>query len=203
MDFCRDKRVGDAQAVVGRRSMSVQRTIVSPARNLVLVGFMGTGKTTVGALAAERLGWAFVDTDAVVEAAAGMPVREIFAQQGEVAFRILEAHVCQAASAGTHTVISVGGGAVVNPENSRALEANGVLVLLTCERDRLIDRLEGSARRGERPLLSGDVGARIDALAASRAGVYSSIALKVDTTHLTPEEVADAVTKLLGHVMQG
>ncbi len=165
--------------------------------NLVLVGFMGTGKTTVGALVAARLGWAFVDTDAVVEAAAGMPVREIFARQGEGAFRILEAHACQAASAGTHTVISVGGGAVVNPENRRALEANGVLVLLTCERDRLIDRLEGSARRGERPLLSGDMGARIDALAASRAEVYSSIALKVDTTHLTPEEVAERMITML------
>lgn len=170
--------------------------------NLVLVGFMGTGKTTVGALVAERLGWVFVDTDAVVEAAAGMPVREIFAQQGEVAFRILEAHVCQAASAGTHTVISVGGGAVVNPETRRALEANGVLVLLTCERDRLIDRLEESANRGERPLLGGDIGARVDALAASRAGVYSSIALKVDTTHLTPEEVAERVIEV-GGILNG
>jgi shikimate kinase len=86
----------------------------------------------------------------------------------------------------------------VNPENRRALEANGVLVLLTCERDSLIDRLEGSARRGERPLLGGDVGARIDALAASRAGVYSSIALKVDTTHLTPAEVAERVIEVAG-----
>lgn len=159
---------------------------------------MGTGKTSVGALVAERLGWSFVDTDAVVEATAGMPVREIFAQQGETAFRILEAQVCRAASAGINTVISVGGGAVVNPENRRALEANGVLVLLTCERDRLVDRLEESARRGERPLLSGDVGARIDALAASRAGVYSSIALKVDTTHLTTAEVAEMVIEVGG-----
>ncbi|MEP6774230.1 MAG: shikimate kinase [Chloroflexota bacterium] len=189
--------MGDARAVVSDRL-----SVVSPARNLVLVGFMGTGKSTVGALVAERLGWAFADTDAVVEAAAGMPVREIFSQHGEVAFRILEARACQAASVGTHKVISVGGGAVVNPENRRVLEANGVLVLLTCERDRLVDRLEESARRGERPLLSGDVEARIDALTASRAEVYSSIALKVDTTHLTPEEVAERVVEV-GGILNG
>jgi 3-dehydroquinate synthase len=193
MDSCRDKKVGDTQAVVRRPSSVVHR----PDVNLVLVGFMGTGKTTVGALVAERLGWAFVDTDLLVEAEAGMPVREIFARQGEDTFRVLETHACRVAGASTHTVISVGGGAVVNPENRRALEANGVTVLLTCERDRLIERLEESARRGERPLLSGDIGAKIDALAASRAGVYSSITLKVDTTHLTAEEVAEKVIAMV------
>jgi 3-dehydroquinate synthase len=101
-----------------------------------------------------------------------------------------------AASARRRTVISVGGGAVMNPENRSMLEANGVIVLLTCERDRLIERLEGSARRGERPMLGDDLGERIDALTASRAGVYASIPLKVDTTHLAPEEVAARVIKL-------
>jgi shikimate kinase len=156
---------------------------------------MGTGKTTVGALAAERLGWSFVDTDALVEVAAGMPVAEIFATQGEAAFRALEREACREASAHQHVVISVGGGAVMDPENRRVLEASGVLVLLTCERDRLIERLEESARRGERPLLAGDIGERIDALAASRAEVYGSIATKVDTTRLTPEEVVEVVVR--------
>jgi shikimate kinase/3-dehydroquinate synthase len=192
MDFCRDKKIVETPAVA-----SDQSPVMQAGRNLVLVGFMGTGKTTVGALVAERLGWAFVDTDLLVEAEAGMPVREIFARQGEDAFRVLETHACRVAGAGTHTVISVGGGALVNPENRRALEANGVPVLLTCERDRLVERLEESARRGERPLLSGDIGAKIDSLAASRAGVYSTIALKVDTTHLTPEEVAEKVIAIV------
>jgi shikimate kinase len=165
-------------------------------QNLVLAGFMGTGKTTVGALVAEWLGWSFVDTDALVEEEAGMPVREIFAREGEGAFRALEQTACNAASARRRTVISVGGGALMNQENRRALEANGVIVLLTCERDRLIERLEGSARRGERPMLGDDLGERIDALTASRARVYASIPLKVDTTHLAPEEVAARVIKL-------
>jgi 3-dehydroquinate synthase len=167
------------------------------SRNLVLAGFMGVGKTTVGAMVARRLGWTFVDTDLLVEAVAGMPVREIFARHGESAFRILEARACEVAGAGTRSVISVGGGAVVNPENRRALEANGVLVLLTCERDRLVERLQESAKRGERPMLSGDIGDRIDALTASRAEAYSSIPLKLDTTRLSPMEVAERVIALV------
>lgn len=83
----------------------------------------------------------------------------------------------------------------MDPENRRALEASGMLVLLTCERDRLIERLEESVRRGERPLLTGDIGKRIDTLAASRAQVYGSIAMKVDTTRLTPEEVVEILVR--------
>src|SRR4051812_19177469 len=122
--------------------------------NLVLTGFMGTGKSTVGPLLAKQLGWLFIDTDALVEREAGMPVSEIFATHGEPAFRAMERRTCRDAATSHQAVISVGGGAVLDQENRRVLEQSGLIVLLTCEKDMLVRRLQQSARRGERPLLA-------------------------------------------------
>src|SRR5215207_11166032 len=104
-----------------------------PSPNLVVAGFMGTGKSTIGPLVARALAWPFVDTDALVEREAGMPVKEIFATQGEPAFRALErSAVCEATGL-EHVVISIGGGALLDPENASTLKTRGVVVLLTCE----------------------------------------------------------------------
>ena len=164
--------------------------------NLVLAGFMGTGKSTVGPLVARTLGRSFVDTDALVEREAGMSVREIFAARGELEFRVLERRAVREAAGFERVVVSIGGGALLDSENRRALEATGVIVLLTCERETLVKRLEESARRGERPLLGEDLPRRIDALLRARESVYSLISLRVDTTHLAPDEVAGRVLAL-------
>jgi shikimate kinase / 3-dehydroquinate synthase len=164
--------------------------------NLVLAGFMGTGKSTVGNLVAERLGWAFVDTDQLIEQEAGLSVKEIFAAEGEPAFRARERRACQAAAGRSRTVISVGGGAVLDPRNVQALGHSGVLVLLTCEVTQLVERLGESARRGERPMLPEGTGEQIGALLKAREPAYSSIGLSVDTTNVTPCEVADRVMDL-------
>jgi shikimate kinase len=170
--------------------------------NLVLEGFMGTGKSTVGAILAERLQWNFLDTDEMAERDAGMPIKEIFAQHGEAGFRALERAACLRAASHTVTVIATGGGALLDPESRSAIEATGVVILLTCERDALLARLEESARKGERPMLAENFEARVNDLLHIREELYSSIPLKVDTTHITPDEAADRVLELYGPAAQ-
>lgn len=164
--------------------------------NLVLSGFMGTGKSTVGRILAERLGMRFADTDACIEAESRMAVSEIFRLQGEPAFREIEHEMCKRLAGGQNQVIATGGGALLNPDSRQALEQTGVVVLLTCDQRVLLKRLQESARRGERPLLRDDLETTIARILQQRDPIYSSIALKVDTTHLTPEEAADAVSRL-------
>lgn len=161
--------------------------------NLILSGFMGTGKTTIGRILAERLDMEFVDTDMLIETEAGTTVSEIFAKQGEPAFRKLESALCERLGTYQGHIIATGGGALLDPANRVALENTGIVVLLTCESQQLRDRLEESARRGERPLLRRDLEQTINNLLEQREPVYSTFALKVDTTNLTPEEAADAV----------
>ncbi len=164
--------------------------------NLVLAGFMGTGKTTIGALLAGRLGRPFIDTDGLVEQEAGMTISDIFATQGEPAFRALERQACKKAASYAGLVIGTGGGALLDSENRHALEQSGIIVLLTCGCDALVNRLRESAVRGERPLLGSDRPARVAELLNAREPVYSSIPLRVDTTRLAPAEVANEVLAL-------
>lgn len=164
--------------------------------NLALAGFMGTGKSTVGALLAERMNWRFVDTDALVEAEAGMLVSEIFATRGEAAFRSMERRACLYAARRNNVVISTGGGALLDIQSRLALEERAIIILLTCDRDMLAGRLRASALRGERPMLAENLAERIDDLLKTREPVYSSIPLQVDTSPLAASEVAGLVLDL-------
>src|SRR5262249_8936016 len=98
--------------------------------NVVLIGFMGTGKTAIGEAAAARLGYAFVDTDAVIEEGAGRSISRIFAEDGEPAFRRLEMQVVAAVAAEGGRVIATGGGVPLSQENMRQLRRNGLIVAL-------------------------------------------------------------------------
>ena len=164
--------------------------------NLVLAGFMGTGKTTVGQLVAARLGMPFVDTDALIEAEEGMTVPGIFASKGEPHFRALEREVCMRVAHQAGKVVTIGGGALLDYDIHAALERNGILVLLTCEIDALLGRLKTSALRGERPLLDGDFRQKVNELLAARKPIYERVTLRVDTTHLTPAQAATEVMEL-------
>lgn len=166
------------------------------APNLVLAGFMGTGKSTVGNLLAARLQRPLVDTDALIIQRAGMPIAKIFSQRGEPYFRDIERQVCLEVATTRDAVVATGGGALLDPATRAAFQAEGVVVLLTCERNALLSRLEESARRGARPLLGDDFAAQVDRLLAAREPVYSSLPLQVDTTDLDPEEVAERVLAL-------
>jgi len=158
--------------------------------NIVLTGFMGTGKSTVGRLLADRLGWSFVDTDAVIEDRHG-PIPAIFAEHGEARFRALEREVAAEVARGTRQVVATGGRLLLDPENERALGATGVVVCLTASVDALVARLAHEA--DQRPLLrDGDPAERIRALLAERAAGYGRFP-QVVTDSRTPAQVADAV----------
>jgi shikimate kinase len=163
------------------------------ARNIVLTGFMGTGKNAVGLILAERLGWRFVDTDVLVEERTGRTISDIFEWDGEAAFRRLERAACQEVAARREHVIATGGGATLDPENRAALTRGNLLVCLTSEPEEIARRLAGDETR---PLLAGDPVARIRELLAARQPVYDALPHHVDTTHLSPEQVADEVMKL-------
>jgi shikimate kinase len=160
-------------------------------RAIVLMGFMGTGKSEVGRRLAQRLGRAFVDTDQLVEERAGKRIPAIFAEAGEPEFRALErAAVAEAAGRG-NTVIAVGGGAVLDPENVRCLRDAGVLVYLTARPDVILGRVGNAANR---PLLRDDPQATVSRLLAERGPVYSAAAdITVDTSERTADEVVGEI----------
>jgi shikimate kinase/3-dehydroquinate synthase len=158
--------------------------------NLVLIGFMGTGKTAVGRHVAARLGRRFIDTDTLIEEQAGRPVSEIFAHEGEEAFRRLEAAVVAEASAQDGVVIATGGGVVLNRESMERLRRTGVIVALRADPEAILARVgAGSAR----PLLGPDPGARVRRLLAERDALYRDADLTLDTTALSVEDVSSRV----------
>lgn len=155
---------------------------------LVLIGFMGTGKTAVGRLLAGRLGLRFLDVDAVVEAQAGCPVAEIFRRDGEVRFRDLEREAIAGLRDADGCLIAPGGGAVLDPVNWANLKSGAAVVCLTADPDAILARV-GMGR--DRPLLAGgDRRDRIVALLRERMPLYARADLTVDTTWLPPPAVA-------------
>jgi len=175
--------------------------VTAPAstRHLVLVGLMGAGKSTVGAACATRLGRPFVDTDRVVEAAAGRSVREIFDAEGEDAFRALERDaVRQVATDTDPAVIACGGGVAVDPENRAVLRDHGFVVWLEAPVAALAER--ATRTPGARPLLAtGDPVETLDRLAAARHDAYAAIAhTRVDTDGRSVDAVTDLVLEAFG-----
>jgi shikimate kinase/3-dehydroquinate synthase len=164
--------------------------------NLIITGFMGTGKSEVGREVARRLGWGFVDMDTLIEERVGMTIPEIFAQRGERFFRQQERQLCQELTKRRGLVIATGGGAVIPEGNRQALGRSGLLVCLTCDVGEILQRL---AQAEDRPLLEvADRRERIETLLAQRREAYDRIPHQIDTTGLTVEEVAERVIGLLG-----
>jgi shikimate kinase len=159
------------------------------APRVVLVGLPGTGKSTVGAELARRLQVAFADSDELVAQQTGRSVAEIFQLQGEAAFRQLEADMIAEALQSFDGVLALGGGAVTTGSVRSDLAASGVpVVLLRAGQDVLLRRLSGS---GHRPLLAGDVPARLAELAEARGARYAEVAtVSLDTDGRSPAEVA-------------
>jgi len=163
-------------------------------RNIVLLGFMGTGKTTAGRILAARLGMTLVDMDEVIAERAGKTISAIFAESGEPYFRALERALVQELSRRTGLVVAAGGGVVLNPDNVADYARSGLVVCLTAEADAILRRVRGESHR---PLLEdGDKAARVLQLLESRRAKYEAIPSRVDTTALTPEQVADRIVAL-------
>lgn len=161
-------------------------------RVVTLIGLMGAGKSKVGRAAAAALDRPFVDTDALVEQAAGMTVTELFHAEGEAAFRRREAAAVRAALARRRAIVSVGGGAVVDPDNARRMRAAGPVVWLHASPETLAARLHKSLVRGDRPLLAdGDpVAVLTDLLARRRAAYAAASTITLRTDGLAVEESA-------------
>lgn len=159
--------------------------------NIVLVGFMGTGKSTVARLLADRLGVERVDLDEEIEREAGCAIAEIFGTKGEAHFRDLEsALLARLLASERPLVLATGGGAVLREANREAMLRSGFVAALTASPERIIGRVSGDASR---PLLRGDVEDRVRRLMAERKHVYDFAHIKIDTTDLTPEAVADRI----------
>jgi 3-dehydroquinate synthase len=164
-------------------------------RNIVITGFMGTGKSKVGQEVARRLGREFVDMDPLIEQQVGMAIPEIFAQRSEGFFRQQERELCQELAKRHGLVIATGGGALIPDENRQALGTSGLLVCLNCEVEEILRRL---TQAEDRPLLDvTDRRERIETLLAQRREAYNCIPHQIDTTGLTVEEVVERVIALL------
>ena len=160
-------------------------------RNLVLVGFMGTGKSAVGRRVAAMARAPFLEMDAELERRAGKSIARIFAEDGEPAFRDMESRLAEEWGRKEGAVVSCGGGVVLREANLRALGANGLLVCLTARPEVILAR---TARAAKRPLLAGDnPEQKIRDLLAARAPLYAKIPVQLDTSDLGPEELAAQV----------
>lgn len=162
--------------------------------NIVLTGFMGTGKSTVGRLLARKLGFAFVDIDELIENEAGLSVSDIFSMFGEARFRQLEMEAIERLAKGglgNNLVVSTGGGAVVNEKNRSLLKGWGKLVCLTASPEEILRRV---GNRADRPLLAGpDRQEKMARLLDERRGAYRDCDMEIDTTGKRPDDVVGAI----------
>jgi shikimate kinase len=165
------------------------------SRHVVLVGLSGSGKTTVGRLLAARLARPFVDTDDVIERLAGKLIPDVFANDGEAAFRAIEREAVAEALKSEDAVIATGGGAPVDATNRQALWDGNTVVWLDAPVEALAQRV-GETGFG-RPLLSGGSATRLEALRRDRAHIYATAHLHLDTATLTAEDAVQAILSTL------
>lgn len=160
--------------------------------NIVLVGFMATGKTTIGRMLARKLGFEFVDCDAEIEKAEGMKITEIFKQHGEDRFREIETAYLRSLGERSKLVISTGGGAVTRPANREVLPQLGYVVWLHTKKRIIFDRVMSNSNR---PLVqTADPMGTIKSLLKVRKPLYKEVAdIRVKTHSLTMEETAEGV----------
>ena len=165
---------------------------------IVLVGLMGSGKTTVGKRIAQELGYPFVDSDDVVASVAGKSVREIFAQDGEAVFRQCESDAIKSVLVGrkSSVVLATGGGAVISSENRSLIsEQASNVVWLDASVEDLVVRTKQSAAR---PLLDGDAAATLQSLSSQRSAWYEEVAtVRIDTRGKTVAKVCSAVMEAI------
>ena len=191
MSYCRFRVMADSTPTLKQRLAG---------RSLYLVGMMGSGKTSTGRPLAERLGYGFVDADAVIEQAAGCSIPDIFDRDGEAGFRSLESQVLSAISQRHSLVVATGGGVVTQPENWGMLHS-GIVIWLDVMPDQLLQRLNADST--VRPLLqTADPEAALNALLNKRRPLYAEADLTVVINDETPEAVADGILQLVPSLLK-
>jgi shikimate kinase len=164
---------------------------------IFLIGFMGTGKTTVGSRLAERLGWSMFDTDEEIVRREGRTIPEIFAAEGEPYFRQRETEMLAELSTCDQAVITTGGGTVLAEVNRDRLRSSGLVVALEATVDEIVRRVSADENR---PLLDTEVGERrqrVEQLMAARQGLYDFAELCVDTSARDVESIVEEVMRYL------
>ena len=162
---------------------------------IFLIGFMGTGKTTIGTELAQALGWELRDSDHEIVKSCGNSIPEIFRLEGEAVFRKLETEMIAELAQQPRTVITTGGGAVLAEQNRNLMRENGLVVALTATIDEIVRRVSSDENR---PLLQGDdVRERVELLVKARAGLYDFAELTIDTTG---REISDIVGEIASYL---
>ena len=166
--------------------------------NIILTGFMGTGKSSVGRRLAKRLGWQFVNVDQLIESSASMTIPEIFAKRGETVFRRLERRCISRVVRQRHQVIATGGGAFVDPDSRARLRMSGPVICLTATPQVIFSRV--GKKIGMRPMLAGHPNplTRIRTLLAQRASAYAKADVVIDTSDLSLDQVVERIWRELG-----
>lgn len=166
-------------------------------RNIYLVGFMGTGKSTIGRELAKQLGYQFMDMDILIEENLGLSISEIFEKYGEDYFRKEEEKVAEAIIGLTHKVVATGGGTILNDHIREIFLKSGIIICLYTEKKHLIKRLVKLERRPVLKSLGKSLEERVEELIIEREEVYNKITLRLNTTDLTPIQAAKRVVDLL------
>jgi shikimate kinase len=183
-----------SQDFASRKRLRYFAEMTGRGESIVLIGFMGAGKSSAGRALARRTGLPRFDTDEIVSARFGLAVTEIFAQFGEEQFRDAETEALRQLSSGTAAIIVTGGGIVLRPENVKILRELGSVISLEADEETLFRRI---ARRSTRPLLQTEnPRATLVELLRKREPLYRQAAdIRLDTSRLTHDEVAEAILK--------
>ncbi len=165
-------------------------------KNIVLIGFMGTGKSSVGIKLAEKFGMVFIDMDKEIEKVTHMSINQIFRKHGEKRFRSEERLLAKKLGFKKNLVIATGGGVVLNEENVEALEANGVLICLEASPEEILKRVK--RKRACRPLIKKEYGENeIRAMLQEREVFYARSDFRINTDNKEPRVVAEEIARLL------
>jgi shikimate kinase len=163
---------------------------------ITLIGYRATGKTTLAKLLAERLGWKWIDADVEIECWAGKTIARLFAEDGEPAFRDLEAQVIADLCSRNNLVLAAGGGAPMREENRKAMRNNGKVIWLAARPDTILKRMTGDSTTAQRRpnLTDKDPLEEIVHLLARREPIYRETAdITIDTENRTPEDLATEI----------
>lgn len=170
--------------------------IIDEAKNIVLMGLMGSGKSTIGRTIAKKLGRRFIDTDRFIERKTGKTIPEIFEKEGETYFRALEREIIKKLSQYIGIVIATGGGTMKDPENFKCLKESGWIIALYASPETLYKRIEG---KRVRPLLSNKDNPvkTLENILHERKNMYAKADFQVDTENKEINQIADEIINLL------